>query len=62
MSENKLKAIVPNEKFFIDDKKLLFEQIKVLQSLPDEIVEGFLKSKGKLSHFNFSKKLLSNEK
>ena len=31
-------------------KTVLFEQIKILQSLPDEVVEQFLKCKGTLRH------------
>lgn len=43
------------------DYKTLFLKIKEIQKLPDDIVEKFLKSKGKLKNKNFSQKLF-NEK
>lgn len=43
------------KKFCIDE--IEFEQIKNLQSLPDEIVIGFYKSKGALKKTSFIKKV-----
>jgi len=38
----------------------LFEKIKSIQSLPDDIVRNFLKSKGNLSNTKFKNKFLSD--
>jgi len=49
---------LPNE---IKDKTL-FEKIKSLQSLPDEIIYDFLSSKGLLRTTNFKSKFSSHAK
>ncbi len=38
----------------------LFREIKIIQSLPDEVVIDFLKSKGKLYSTNFKNKIFQN--
>lgn len=42
----------------IDNK--LFEKIKTIQSLPDDVVHNFLKSKGSLRFTRFKNKFFSN--
>lgn len=39
-----------NKKVYQIDKKVLFLKIKEIQKLPDEVVEKFLNSKGKLKN------------
>ncbi len=41
-------------------KQELFRKIKEVQSLPDDVVSDFLKSKGKLRLTDFKNKILSN--
>lgn len=42
--------------------KELFGKIKLIQSLPDEIVEKFLLSKGMLAHSDIKKRIDEKEK
>lgn len=47
---------------FSEEERELLKKIKTVQSLPDEVVSEFLKSKGTLSSTNFKIKILSDEK
>ncbi|MBI5731410.1 MAG: hypothetical protein HY963_09775 [Ignavibacteriales bacterium] len=56
MSEEEIKKIVttilPND----NKRKMLFEKIKILQSLPDEIIYDFLNCKSVLRATNYKSK------
>lgn len=43
-----------------ENRQELFQKIKEVQSLPDEVVSDFLKSKGKLRLTDFKNKILPN--
>lgn len=62
MSKEEIKKIIaaeiPNE---IKDKTL-YEKIKLLQSLPEEIIHDFLNCKGVLRTTNYKSKFLSHAK
>jgi hypothetical protein len=45
-----------------DSRPDLFNKIKSIQSLPDEVVDNFLKSRGKLKRKIFSPEFHFNEK
>lgn len=53
MNEN-LNNIREDEHSINSTKKEMFSLIKELQKLPDEVVEKFLQSKGKLANVEFS--------
>jgi len=61
MSEEAKKNIVSNKSNEIKDKTL-FGKIKLLQSLPDEIIYDFLKCKSILRTTNYKSKFLPHAK
>ncbi len=62
MSNEEIKNIVTAEIPNKIKNKILFDKIKLLQSLPEEIIYDFLNCKGVLRTTNYKSKLLLHAK
>lgn len=62
MSEEEIKKIVTTDLPNKIKDNTLFEEIKLLQSLPEEIIHDFLNCKGVLRTTNYKSKFLPHAK